>query len=114
MGEISLMREFMYGAAVALPNVRLFRRNVAKIKVEDRMIATGITGQCDLYAIVRGGRHIEIELKSKFGKLSEEQIRWCLWCRSWDVTWVALRQLPKETPAQTVSRWIKELRSIAC
>jgi hypothetical protein len=114
MGEIYLMREFMHEASKALPNVRLFRRNVAKIKVEDRIIATGIAGQCDLYAIVRGGRHIEIELKSKAGKLSEEQLRWGLWCESWGVPWTVMCPLPKETPDQTVSRWIEELRSLTC
>ena len=55
MKEIPLMRELLYEAARAMPWVRLFRRNVLKLKVidartqKDRMVIAGIAGQSDLY-----------------------------------------------------------------
>jgi hypothetical protein len=112
MGETDLMRLFMYEAARALPSVRLFRRQVGLFRTEDRTIKVSQKGMADLQALVRGGRVVEIETKSRRGKLSPEQENWRDWCRSFGIPWLQLKALKNETPGQTVARWIGELREL--
>jgi len=90
MKETHLMREFMHRAAVALPMLRLFRRNVAFIKVDNRAIRAGLKGQADLYGYIRGGRVIEIEIKAAHGKLTPEQEAWRDWCQEWGIPHLVL------------------------
>jgi hypothetical protein len=110
MNEVPLMQSFMYEASRAMPSVRLFRRNVGVIMIEDRVFKAGIKGQCDIYAYTKGGRVVEIETKAKRGVLSENQKHWRDWCVSWGVPWMQLKPLKSETSEQTVTRWVEELR----
>jgi hypothetical protein len=110
MGEIELQRDFMYEAARALPHVRLFRRQVGLFRTEERTIKVAQKGMADLYGYVRGGRVVEIELKSRRGRLSEEQKNWQRWCKEWAIPHLVLEAWKNETSEQTVSRWIEELR----
>jgi hypothetical protein len=105
MKETTLMREFMHRAAVALPMVRLFRRNVAVIKIDNRAIRAGLKGQADLYGYIRGGRVIEIEIKARRGVLTPEQIVWQGWCREWGIPHLVL-WIDGHDP---VTRWLEEV-----
>jgi hypothetical protein len=106
--ETDYVRALMARCAVELPHVRLFRRNTGMIPVDDRMFRAGIPGQCDLYALAKGGRHFEIECK-RFGRLSEAQERWRAWCFGWGVPWLLLEVRRTEQPAETVTRWVREV-----
>ena len=105
--EIPLMRELLYEAARALPHVRLFRRNILKLKVidartnKDRMVIAGIPGQCDLYFYVYGGRGGEIEIKSQHGRLTPEQKAWRDWCLAGQIPWLCLWPWQGEGPVET-------------
>lgn len=92
-----------------LPDVRLFRRNIAVARIHKRVVHFAVAGQCDLYGITRGGRHLEIELKSATGTMSDEQLAWQRWCLAWSVPHVVLRAERDEEPVQTVARWCDEL-----
>lgn len=95
-------------AGARFPSVRLFRRNVGSMMVDERFFRAGIKGQCDLYAIDRMGSHYEIEVK-RFGKLSPAQIAWRDWCLEWGVPWKMLVVHLDELPMQTIERWLGEL-----
>lgn len=111
MSETTLLRTFMWRASQDLPDVRLFRRNVGKIRIEDRVFVAGIKGQCDIQAVLNGGRIIEIETKSKGGTLRPEQKVWRDWCIAWCVPWMQLKPLKGESSEVTVERWVRELES---
>ena len=117
--EIPLMRELLYEAARALPWVRLFRRNVLKLKVidartqRDRMVIAGIPGQCDLYFYTYGGRCGEVEIKSKNGRLNPDQRAWRDWCLAGRIPWLCLWPWAGETKGDTVGRWIAAIALVA-
>ena len=106
------MRELLYEAARALPHLRLFRRNILKLRVIDartqleRMVIAGIPGQCDLYGIQYGGRCMEVELKSENGRLTPDQRTWRDWCLAGQVPWMCLWPWPGESKEETVQRWV--------
>jgi hypothetical protein len=101
----------MEAAPMALVDVRLFRRNVGLIRMEDsRFFRASIPGQCDLYALTRGGGHCEIEVK-RFGKLSKEQEVWRDFCVEWEIPWTLVRVERGEQPGVTIDRWLGELRA---
>lgn len=109
--EGDLQQQFLLRAAAELPTLRLFRRNILKVRVEGRAMRAGIRGQCDLYGYVRGtSRVIEIELKSTTGTLNEHQQRWRNFCIEWGVDHLVLKARKNETVDLTVSRWIQETR----
>lgn len=95
---------------LVFPTVRMFRRNTGLIKLEDRVFRAGIPGQCDFYALGKGGRHYEIELKREHGRLSEAQRAWKEWCLTWGISWILLQVRKGEVPCETVHRWVEELR----
>ena len=107
--ESELQTALLLAAPAAIPHLRLFRRNVAKVRVGKRTIRFAIPGQCDLYGLVRGGRHIEVELKAAAGSLSAEQRAWRDFCQEWNVPWLLLQAGRGETVEVTVSRWLSEL-----
>jgi hypothetical protein len=113
------MRELLYEAARAMPHVRLFRRNILKLKVtdertgEDRMVIAGIKGQCDLYFYVYGGRGGEVELKSENGRLNPKQRAWRDWCLAGQIPWVCLWPWSTETKEETVRRWVAVIAMMA-
>ena len=117
--EIPLMHELLYEAGRALPHLRLFRRNILRLKVveartgKDRMVIAGIRGQCDLYGYLYSGRVIEVEIKSQNGRLSPEQKNWRDWCQAGQIPWLCLWPWPGETREETVRRWVEAIRLVA-
>lgn len=116
--EIPLMRELLYEAGKAMPHLRLFRRNILRLKMTDsrgkeRMVIAGVPGQGDLYGIVFGGGHLEVELKSKNGRLTPEQRAWRDWCLAGQIPWLCLWPWPGEAPEETVRRWVEAIRLLA-
>ncbi len=61
-----------------MPELRLFRANVgvAVPMGRDAPVRFGVVGQADLNGIVRGGRRIEVEVKSPAGRRTPEQVAW--------------------------------------
>lgn len=111
MSETEYVKAFMASSAAAIPDLRLFRRNVGTIQMHGRVFRAGLPGQADMYGYERGtGRAIEIEAKLK-SKLSPDQERWRDWCQSWGVLWLLVAVSRGETQAQTVARWIAETRA---
>lgn len=112
MSETEYVKTFMASSAVALPDLRLFRRNVGAIQMKGRVFRAGLPGQADMYGYERGtGRAIEIEAKLK-SRLSPDQERWRDWCRAWGVLWLLVTASKGETQAQTVTRWVAETRAV--
>jgi hypothetical protein len=110
MNETDLLHAFIEAAPFALPNVRIFRRNVINVQaVQGFRARNGIPGQADAYAIVKGGLHIEIETKAARGKLAAAQLRWRDFCHTWRVPHLVLRAGNGEAPDATIERWLSEL-----
>lgn len=116
MNELELMRMFMAEAATALPHVRIFRREIINAEVSKGgrhfHMKSGIKGQADLYALVNAGLHVEIETKAAKGRLLEEQKVWRAFCLERRIPHLVLRAKAAEHPAETVERWIAELRAV--
>jgi hypothetical protein len=110
--ESDLKAALLLAAPRLLPDLRLFRRQVMRVLVPDteRVVAVGIKGQADLYGLWRGGRHIELELKTATGRLTPHQVVWQSFCRSWGVPHLVLRERVNETTDETVERWIGEIQ----
>lgn len=107
--ETQLQNLLLKRAPFRIPELRLFRRQVAVFKVDDRTVRVGIKGQCDLYGYLRGGHAVEIELKSATGTLSKEQKDWRAFCLEWGIPYVLLQQRAGESHEETVERWGVEL-----
>jgi hypothetical protein len=117
MLESDLQAALLIAAPYHLPHLRLFRRNVGKFKLANhdgstRVLRVGIPGQCDLYGLLRGGRHVELELKSRSGRLEDDQKSWRDACQAWGIPWLLLKAERGETKEQTVDRWISEIRKV--
>ncbi len=98
-------------ATLVFPDVRMFRRALMHTSIEGRFVrGGGVAGQCDFYALGKGGKHYEIELKREHGRLSEAQGVWREWCAVWGVPWILLQVRKGEVPCETVARWVDELR----
>lgn len=119
--ESSLQVALLLAAPRELPDLRLFRRNIGAVRFmggqptsSKRAVQFGIAGQSDLYALVRGGMHIEIELKAASApkRPPPDQEAWANWCKSWGVPHIVLRGEKEETVEQTVKRWCNELRNL--
>jgi hypothetical protein len=115
MNELEIMRAFMAEVPVAMPHVRVFRREIVNADVQRNgrsyHIKAGIKGQSDLYAYAFGGRVIEIETKAAKGALAEEQKAWRAFCEEWRIPHLVLRAKAGEHSATTIERWIGELRA---
>lgn len=115
MNELELMRAFMAEVPIAMPHVRVFRREIVNADVQrggrSYHIKAGIKGQSDLYAYVQGGRVVELETKAAKGSLLLEQKAWRSFCEQWRIPHLVLRAKAGEHPATTVERWIGELRA---
>lgn len=111
--ETDLLHIFITRAPHVIPDVRIFRRNVINrvVEIEGRKVTlrSGIEGQCDAYAIVRRGGHVEIETKAAKGRMREAQKRWREWCQLWEIPHLVLRGRIDEEPESTVERWVTEL-----
>ena len=109
MNESRLQAALLLAAPGFLPDLRLFRRNVMVARVEGRSVRTCIKGQCDLYGYIRGGKTIEVELKSAKGRMRPEQRAWAAWCVGWGIPHLVLKAQAEETVEQTVERWCDEI-----
>lgn len=89
--------------------MRFFRRNVGAAKMHGVTVRFAIKGQCDLYGITRGGRHLEVELKAAGKRLEPDQVTWAAWCTEWGVPHIVLTGGKGETMEETVERWCGEL-----
>jgi hypothetical protein len=113
LNETDLLHLLLVRAPLALPDVRLFRRNVLNVATDKGFRArNGIKGQADAYALVRGGLHVELETKAARGRLEERQVAWREFCHEWRVPHLVLRARAREEPNETVARWIEEIRTI--
>ena len=108
--ESALQVALFLTAPKELPSIRLFRRNVGGARIRGQVVKFGVAGQADLYALVRGGGHIEVELKAVAGRLSPEQESWRNWCVAWGIPHVVLQAGKGESVEQTVGRWCAELK----
>ena len=93
----------------ALPDLRLFRRNVSVVEIDGRRIKHGIKGQADLYGYWKGGQAVELELKALGGSTREGQKEWAWFCHQWGVIFLTLKPLNGETIKTTVDRWCQEI-----
>ena len=109
MTEATLLYALLLEAPKQIPHVRLFRRQVMMVTADNRTVRIGLRGQSDLYGVVRGGGHLEIELKALSGRLSDDQANWFAWCRMWDVPCLLLRPLKDEPVPYTIRRWCGEI-----
>ena len=107
--ETDYVRSLMQRTSLELRDVRLFRRNVGVVKLEDRVFRASLPGQCDVWIVGRGGWYGELEIK-RFGVLSSSQLHWRDWCAEWGVPWNCLAARREESMSQTVDRWMKEIR----
>jgi hypothetical protein len=109
--ESDLKAALLLSAPRLLPDLRLFRRQVMRVLVPDteRVVAIGLKGQADLYGLWRGGRHIELELKTATGVMSRHQLTWQAFYRSWGVPHLVLRGRDGESTEETVRRWVEEI-----
>lgn len=111
MTETDLQRRFLLRLPAAIPTLRVFRRNTGLAHYQNadgtfRKVHFGIKGQCDLWGVFDGGRHVEIELKSKGGRLSPAQAAWRDFCLSRRWPWCCLYALAEESSEATVERWV--------
>lgn len=113
MSETDLKYALLLAAPRALPDVRLFVRPILRVNLRDpdRTIAVGIRGQADVYGLVRGGGHIELELKSAAGTMKKKQLAWRAFCAEWGIPHLVLKARAGESQEQTVERWVGEIRS---
>jgi hypothetical protein len=112
--EGDLVSMLLEAAPFALPRLRIFRRPIINTRsTEGFRVRTGIPGQADCYAVVAGGRHIELEAKAARGHLETAQKAWREWCRAFEVPHLVLRAKAGEPPGDTVQRWIEEIRAVA-
>lgn len=104
MTESALQSQLLLRAPIELPDLRLFRRNVGVARsIRDGAITRfGIKGQPDLYGLWRGGGFVEVELKSKNGRLRPEQAAYAAWCASWGVTHLVLVE-------SSIDDWLKQI-----
>jgi hypothetical protein len=112
MNESEYQGLLLLAAPRHLADMRLFRRNVGVAQMGERMTRFGIKGQADIYAIVRGGRIIELEIKSLVGRLTKEQQAWRDFCSRWQVPWLLLKPMKDESSDATVYRWCAEIAAV--
>ena len=112
--ERDLKSALLLAAPRELPNLRLFTRQVMRVRLldPDRTIPIGIRGQCDLYGLCRGGLHIELELKTATGVLSPKQVAWQAFCLEWQIPHLVLKARSGESVEETVKRWCDEIREL--
>jgi hypothetical protein len=117
LSETDLLHLFIARVPFALPHVRVFRRPIinalASAGGRSFRIKSGITGQADAYAIIKGGRHVEIETKAARGRMAEAQSAWRSFCEDFAIPHLVLRADGDEHPDAIVERWINQLSEVA-
>lgn len=114
MNETDLLHLFIERVPFVMPEVRVFRRNIINVVTKHGRVRNGIKGQSDAYAVVKGGRHIEVEAKSATGSLTKEQRAWLAFCEAFAIPHLVLAARRDESPDETVGRWISELQTVVC
>lgn len=110
MTETQLLHAFIARVPHALPDTRVFRRNIINGQLTTgQRVRNGIKGQADAYALIHGGLHVEIEAKSARGTLTPEQRNWQSFCAKFDIPHIVLAARINESPDATVERWTDEL-----
>lgn len=114
MNETDLLHLFMLRAPLAVADLwRVERRNIINVQsTYGARVRNGIKGQADAFALFRGGCHVEIETKAARGILEDAQRRWRSACLANRVPHLVLRAARQESPEDTVTRWIDELRAV--
>ena len=115
MSETDLKYALLLAAPRELPTLRLFLRQVMRVKLKEpeRTIAIGIKGQSDVYAIERGtARHIELETKDVHTVITPQQLAWRDFCLEWGIPHLFLRARAGESSEETVRRWCDEVREL--
>lgn len=114
MNETDLLHHFILRAPLAIDALwRIERRNIINVETKfGARVRNGIKGQSDAFALTRDGYHIEIETKAASGVMAEAQERWRAACLSWGIPHLVLRARRNESPEDTVTRWIDELRAV--
>lgn len=112
MSESDLKIALLLAAPLALPTLRLFVRPIMRVRRDERVYSIGIKGQSDLYGLVRGGGHIELELKDVHTITTRQQRDWRSFCRAWGVPHLELRARAGESVDDTVARWLDEIRAL--
>ena len=114
MSEHDLLTLFIRQAPLRIPSLRVFRRNIINrtVTIEGRKVhlVNGIPGQGDAYALLKGGRHVEIETKAATGRMRAGQVRWQAFCAAWGIPHLKLQARRDESAETTVDRWIEDLR----
>lgn len=113
MSELDLDKAFLQAIPYAMPNVMAFQRPIVNTEAKGGWwIRAGVPGQADIYVVVKGGRHIEVETKMASRKLRPAQEAWRIRCEHMGITYLVLRARTGETANMTVARWVDELRSV--
>lgn len=114
--EAQLLKSFLEAVPYRIPGTLVFTRPMVNARAtaggRTWHVRAGVPGQCDLYAVARGGKHVEIEGKSARGQLRDAQIAWQKRCVELEIPHLVLRARKGEAPSDTVTRWCDELRSI--
>ena len=111
--ENDLRNAFVARVPFVFPHVRPFVRTILNVEAKGGWRArAGVPGQADVYAIVKGGGHIEIEMKASRGRWYVAQTAWRAFCTEWGIPYLVLRVAPNELPAATIDRWLEELRPL--
>ena len=118
--EATLRQRLMIEAPRAIPNLRLFYRNIIDQRVERNgrsySLKSGTPGMADLFGFYRTRAGpaipIELELKAWNGVQSKEQIAWMTFVTMMTIPFLLLRQRKTETTDQTVSRWLTEVEAL--
>jgi hypothetical protein len=70
----AMIQKIVLAQVNRIPGVRLWRMNTGKARMPDGSWVTfGIPGQADSTGYLRGGRRLEVELKTPVGRQSKEQ-----------------------------------------
>lgn len=112
MLESEYVTELLLTAPKILPTIRLFKRSVGVFNVDGRTFRAGMKGQADLYGLIKGGRHLEIEVKNVRGILRDEQKKWRVFCELWGIPWLELR-VPAGLSSdrkRVALQWCEEIR----
>ncbi len=71
--ESSIVRSILFNFGNDT-RLRLWRQNTGAARIKGRLIRFGHPGQADISGILANGRRLEIECKSKTGRLSAPQV----------------------------------------
>ena len=91
---------------------RFFRREIGKVKISDRWITYGITGQADIYGwidVASRPIHLEIELKMPGDSLKLRQRWWKKVCEEHGVIYAVCKGEDFETLTERIKEQVKRM-----